>query len=92
MILNIIYTQKRFVKVNGFYRLETYSKLRIDEETYRSITCKETMSFFRSLGGREIAIKLLTKFGNKIVALTSMSPDKDLKILRHFNFDEASEG
>lgn len=91
MILNIKYRQEEFIKINGFYKLEALSRQKIDEEIYRKITSEKSIAFFRSLGGRERVIRKKTKFGYKIVGLGSISPDKEIMILRYFNFDEATE-
>jgi hypothetical protein len=58
---------------------------------YRNITSKETMNWFRALGGREKAIRRRTKFGNKIIRLESLSPNKETMTLRYFDFDKALE-
>jgi hypothetical protein len=91
MILNIKYICEEYIIINGLYKLKTYNLQRIDDEMYRSITSKETMACFRALGGEEKATRRKTKFGNKIIRLESLSPDKKTKILRLFNFNEALE-
>ena len=91
MISNIKYICKEFIKINGFYKLKACSQQKIDDEIYRNITCKETMVSFRALDCREKATIRRTKFGNKIVRLESLSPNKKTMILRYFDFDEALE-
>lgn len=91
MISNIKYTRKEFIKIKGQYKLKTYSQQKINYETYKNIVSKETMSFFRNLGGEEEVIKRRTKFGNKIIESKSKSPNKEIIIIRYFNFDEALE-
>ncbi len=91
MISNIKYTQEEYIKINGFYKLKAYSKQKINEERYRNITSKGTIVFFRSLGGIEEVTRRRTKYGDKIVRLESISPNRETMILRCFNFDEATE-
>lgn len=91
MISNIKYTCEEFIRGKGFCKLKARSQQKINEEMYRNIVSEESMSFFRSLGGREKAVRGETKFGYKIVGLESLSPNKEVMILRYFNFDEAIE-
>lgn len=91
MISNIRYTCKEYIKIKGWYKLKTYSQQKIDYETYKNITSKETVSFFRALGGEKETVKRRTKFGDKIVGIKSKSPNKEIMIIRYFDFDEALE-
>ena len=54
----------------------------IDQETYDNIFSKETQAFFRNLGGYERASKSYTNAGYIVTRLTSVSPDKTIKIVR----------
>lgn len=58
----------------------------IDFEQYDNITSKDTLKFFRRLGGSETATKAYTSQGYKIVRLVSISPDKQNKTVREFKF------
>lgn len=58
----------------------------ISLEQYENITSKDTLKWFRRLGGSETATKTYTKKGYKTVKLTSSSPDKQTKIVRTFKF------
>lgn len=50
----------------------------ITEEQYENITCKETLAFFKGLGGKEV------KQGNKLI---STSPGGDMRTVRTFDFN-----
>jgi hypothetical protein len=56
----------------------------ISLETYKNITDKETLQYFRRLGGTETAIKNYTCMGYNVVKLSSISPDKSQKTVREF--------
>lgn len=58
----------------------------ISFEQYDNITNKDTLKFFRRLGGSETATKAYTSQGYKIVRLVSTSPDKQNKTVREFKF------
>lgn len=58
----------------------------IDFEQYDNITNKETLAWFRRLGGSETATKVYTSQGYKTVKLVSTSPDKQYKTIREFEF------
>ena len=56
----------------------------IDEERYNNMTSKETLKYFRSLGGTEKA----TRKGRRVTKLVSTSPSGDLRTIRTFEFSE----
>lgn len=58
----------------------------IDLEQYHNITNKDTLSWFRRLGGNETATKAYTSQGYKTVKLVSTSPNKQMKIISEFEF------
>lgn len=58
----------------------------IDLEQYHNITNKDTMTWFRRLGGSETATKAYTSQGYKTVKLISTSPNKEHKTIREFKF------
>lgn len=55
-------------------------------EQYHNITNKDTLAWFRRLGGSETATKAYTSQGYKTVKLVSTSPDKQYKTIREFEF------
>lgn len=69
------------------YIKESEKTKEISLEQYENITSKETLQWFRRLGGSETAVKTYTKLGYKTVKLTSSSPDKEVKVVRTFKFD-----
>lgn len=58
----------------------------IDFEQYDNITNKDTLAWFRRLGGTETATKAYTSQGYKTVKVVSTSPDKQNKTVREFEF------
>ena len=63
----------------------------INETYYNNATCKDTVKFFRRLGGKEYNKKASTKFGRKVIKNISTSPDGELKTIRYFDFNNAVE-
>jgi len=59
----------------------------LNEEQYKNMTSKDTMRFFRNLGGSESVINNYTCNGYIPVQSTSCNPDRSLKIVRSFKFD-----
>jgi len=58
----------------------------ITKEQYTSITNDETLRFFRRLGGSEYALRGYTRVGYLITELISKNPNKNIKIVRSFNW------
>ena len=56
----------------------------ITEEVYNNITSKETIKFFRGLGGTEKA----TRKGGRVTKLVSTSPSGELRKIRTFVFSD----
>ena len=56
----------------------------ITEEVYNNMTSKETIKFFRRLGGTE----KVTRKGGKVTRLVSTSPSGELRTIRTFEFSE----
>ena len=56
----------------------------INEEQYNNMTSKETIEYFKSLGGTEKA----TRKGGKVTRLVSTSPSGELRTIRTFKFSE----
>ena len=59
----------------------------ITETQYNNITSKDTISFFRSLGGSETATRGYTSRGYKVVRLVSTNPWKSERTIREFDFE-----
>ena len=56
----------------------------INEEKYNNMTSKETIKYFRALGGTEKA----TRKGGRVTKLVSTSPSGELRTIRTFEFSE----
>ena len=69
------------------YIKESEEAKEISLEQYENITSKDTLQWFRRLGGSETAVKTYTKLGYKTFRLTSTSPDKETKVVRTFKFE-----
>ena len=73
------------------YVLKEHSTKYINETFYNNATCKDTVNFFKRLGGHESIKRADTKFGRKIVKNVSTSPSGELKTIRYFDFNNAVE-
>lgn len=73
------------------YELKDYRVNYINETFYNNAICKDTVKFFKRLGGKEYNKKANTKFGRKVVKNISTSPNGELKTIRYFDFDNAVE-
>ena len=82
----IIYTlidQKFDYKSNKYLTIEEVTKT-ITEEVYNNITSKETIKFFKGLGGTE----KVTRKGGRVTKLVSTSPSGELRKIRTFVFSD----
>ena len=82
----IIYTkviQEFDYNTNKYLTIDKVTKT-ITEEMYNNITSKETIKFFRGLGGTEKA----TRKGGRVTKLVSTSPSGELRKIRTFTFSE----
>ena len=68
---------------NKYVTIDKVTKT-IDEEKYNNITSKETLKYFRGLGGTEKA----TRKGGRVTRLVSTSPSGELRTIRTFEFSE----
>ena len=68
---------------NKYVTIEEVTKT-IDEEKYNNMTSKETLKFFKGLGGTEKA----TRKGGRVTRLVSTSPSGELRTIRTFTFSE----
>ena len=66
---------------------KTIERKTIDLIQYNNITNVDTLKWFRRLGGSETAKKNYTSRGYMITKLTSTSPDRTIKVVREFNFN-----
>lgn len=73
------------------YVLKDYKVTYINETFYNNATCKDTINFFKRLGGKEYYKKSYTKFGRKVIKNISTSPSGELKTIRYYDFDNAVE-
>lgn len=93
MIDNIELTTERyeFDYTKNKYELKDYKVIYINETFYDNATCKDTVNFFKRLGGKEYYKKAHTKFGRKIIESISKSPRGELKTIRYYDFNNAVE-
>lgn len=68
---------------NRYVTLNKVTKT-ITEEIYNNMTSKETIKFFKGLGGTE----KVTRKGGRVTKLVSTSPSGDLRTVRTFEFSE----
>ena len=59
----------------------------VTEKQYRLTTCDETVKWFRRLGGSETKQRNYTCLGYVCTKLTSISPDRQTKVVREYNID-----
>ncbi len=81
----IVITRTDFIKDGKGWQQTEQEIKEISLEVYNNITSKETLQYFRRLGGTETAIKNYTCMGYNVVKLSSISPDKTIKTIREFN-------
>ena len=75
--------QKFDYNSNKYLTIEEVTKT-ITEEVYNNITSKETIKFFRRLGGTE----KVTRKGGRVTKLVSTSPSGELRKIRTFVFSD----
>jgi len=88
----ITLTEKRYTKnpnTKTTYILETEKVTEVTEEQHRLTTNDDTCKFFRRLGGSESKQYTYTYAGYKVVKLTSLSPDRQTKVVREYKFNKA---
>ena len=68
---------------NKYVTIDKVTKT-ITEERYNNMTSKETIKYFRNLGGTEKA----TRKGGRVTKLVSTSPSGELRTIRTFEFSE----
>ena len=68
---------------NKYLTIEEVTKT-ITEEIYNNMTSKETIKYFRNLGGTE----KVTRKGGRVTKLVSSSPSGNLRTIRTFEFSD----
>ena len=79
--IELITERYEFDFIKNKYVLKDYTVKYINETFYDNATCKDTVKFFKRLGGKEYNKKANTKFGRKTVKNISTSPSGELKII-----------
>ena len=69
------------------YILEETETREISVKQYQNITGEQTLKWFRSLGGLESVQRGYTSRGYLITKLTSKNPNRQIKVVREFDFD-----
>ena len=84
--IKIICTQKEQQLDYNTNRYVTLNKVikTINKEQYNNMTSKETIKFFKGLGGTE----KVTRKGGRVTRLVSTSPSGELRTIRIFKFSE----
>lgn len=88
-MLKIELTTERWVKnpnTKTTYLLESVETTEINETQYNNIVSKDTIKFFKRLGGSETKQMSYTAKGYTCSKLTSVSPNKENKTVRKFKF------
>jgi hypothetical protein len=78
-------TQKQIKVGSRFITTKTENKT-IDLKEFDLLTNKDTLKWFRNLGGSETATKEYTSRCYKITKLVSTSPNKKERTVRTFDF------
>ena len=94
MIKNILLTTENYTydMYDNKYKLTNTDKRFINETIYDNATSKDTIKFFKALGGKEYNKKSNTmNFGRRITKNISTSPDGEYKTIRYYDFTSAYE-
>ena len=83
---NIKMVEKRYYKEGKSWKLSEVTEENITKENYLNII--NSVKFFRNLGGFERLTNGYTYAGYIPVKLNSISPDKQEKIIRSFEFSK----
>ena len=83
---NIKMVEKRYYKAGKSWKLSESKEENISKECYLNIV--NSVKFFRNLGGFERLTNGYTYAGYMAVELNSISPDKQEKIIRAFEFNK----
>lgn len=80
-------TRTEYTKVGSKWKLKDKKKYLMSEKQYNNFTDNRWARHMRFLGGYEKADKNYTARGYRVVRNTSISPDRDTKIVTQFDFD-----
>ena len=58
----------------------------VTEKQHKLTTCEDTVKWFRRLGGSETVQRSYTSAGYLVTKLTSVSPDRQTKVIREYKF------
>jgi len=58
----------------------------VTEKQHKLTTCDDTVKWFRRLGGSETVQRSYTIEGYLVTKLTSLSPDRQTKVIREYKF------
>ena len=83
---NIKMVEKRYYKAGKSWKLAEVTEENINKEYYLNIV--NSVKFFRNLGGFERLTSGYTYAGYIPIELNSISPDKQEKIIRSFEFSK----
>lgn len=87
---NIPMSETHYEKRGGRWVIVSEKRRLASMDEHRNITNKDTLSFFRRLGGYERNDKDYTARGYAVVQNTSISPDRTQKIVRKFDMDNVA--
>ena len=83
----ITLTETRLTKnPNTTYIVDSKKIETVTEKQHRSTTCNDTVKWFRRLGGSETVQRSYTNAGYLVTKLTSLSPDRQTKVIREYKF------
>lgn len=85
----ITLNEKRYSKKVGFknaYQLTEDKTEIVTSKQHGLCTSEDTCKWFRRLGGSETVTRSYTCAGYLVTKLISTSPNKDIRVIREFNF------
>jgi hypothetical protein len=85
----IILKTSRFTKnpnTKTSYILTEEETQEVTEQQHKNATSPDTMKFFKRLGGSESRVMSYTCNGYKCIKATSISPDRQSKTIREYQF------
>lgn len=94
MIKNILLITEHYTYdiYDNKYKLTDTEREFIDETFYNNATSKDTIKFFKAIGGKEYNKKSNTMyFGRRITKNISISPNGEYKSIRYYDFTDAYE-
>jgi len=88
-MLKITQTTTRFLKnpnTKTTYLQQSQEIREVTEQEHENATGKETMRWFKRLGGSESRVMAYTCNGYKCIKSVSISPDRENKTIREYEF------